>query len=181
MNGRNCERKRPGLQPIPRAPSSFPGRTRGEFFTRVSRDLLARRDRGRQNEVMRRLFLLLAILCPALIHAELPPSAYERMQKSATDVVDIEVLRVDIEPGEAPGSQKIHLMALINKVTLAANMKVGDLINIRYTFTSREKGWSGPGEIPVLGEKEKTLAYLIKDAASDDFYPAAGVMSFRNF
>jgi len=130
---------------------------------------------------MRRLILLLAILCPALIHAELPPSAYERMQKSATEVVDIEVLRVDIEPGEVPGSQSIHLMALVNKVARTANVKEGDLINIRYTVSGREKGWTGPGEIPVLGEKEKTLAYLIKDAASDEFHPAAGVMSFRNF
>jgi len=130
---------------------------------------------------MRRLILLLAILCPALTRAELPPSAYERMQKAATDVVDIEVLRVDIEPGEAPGSQNIHLMALVNKVTRTGNVKEGDLIKINYTVTGHEKGWSGPGEIPILEEKEKTLAYLVKDISADNFHPAAGTMSFRDF
>jgi hypothetical protein len=130
---------------------------------------------------MRRLILLLAILFPALIRAELPPSAYERMQKAATEVVDIEVLRVDIEPGEAAGSQNIHLMALVNKVTRIANVKEGDLIKINYTVTGHEKGWSGPGEIPILEEKEKTLAYLVKDPSADTFHPAAGAMSFRNF
>ena len=130
---------------------------------------------------MRRLILLLAILCPALVHSELPPSAYERMQKAATEVVDIEVLRVDIGPGDAPERQSIRLMVLVNKVARTANVKEGDLINILYTVTAREKGWGGPGEIPILEEKEKTLAYLVKDPATDEFHPAAGVMSFRNF
>ena len=144
-------------------------------------DLLAHRARRRQKEAMRRLILLLAILCPALVHSELPPSAYERMQKAATEVVDIEVLRVDIGPGDAPERQSIRLMVLVNKVARTANVKEGDLINILYTIPAREKGWGGPGEIPILEEKEKTLAYLVKDPATDEFHPAAGVMSFRNF
>lgn len=130
---------------------------------------------------MRRLILLLAILCLPLIRAELPPSAYERMQSAATEVVEIEVLRVEIEPGEAPGSQNIRLMALVNKVTRTANVKDNDLIKIQYKVTGHEKGWTGPGEIPLLEEKEKTLAYLVKDPETDEFHPAAGAMSFRNF
>lgn len=131
---------------------------------------------------MRRLILMLAILCPVWIRAELPPSAYEKMQQAATDVMDIEVLRVDIEPGDAAGRQNIHLMALVNKVArTSADVKEGDLINILYTVTAREKGWSGPGEIPILSEKDKTVAYLLKDGSSGDFHPAAGAMSFRNF
>ena len=130
---------------------------------------------------MRRLILLLAILCPPLIQAELPPSAYERMQKAATEAVDIEVLRVDIEPGEAAGTQNIHLTALVNKITRTANVKEGDLIKIDYKVTGHDKGWTGPGEIPILEEKEKTIAYLVKDPAAEIFHPAAGAMSFRNF
>ncbi len=130
---------------------------------------------------MRRLILLAVVLFPCLLSAELPPSAYERMQKAATEVVDIEVLRVDIEPGDAPDRQNVLIMALVNAVTRSANVKEGDLINIQYTVTGREKGWTGPGEIPILGEKDKTIAYLIKDQASDNFHPAAGAMSFRNF
>lgn len=130
---------------------------------------------------MRRLILLLAILFLPLLRAELPPSAYERMQAAATEVVEIEVLRVEVEPGEAAGSQNIRLMALVNKVTRTANVKENDLIKIQYTVTGREKGWTGPGEIPILEEKDKTLAYLLKDPEKDEFHPAAGVMSFRNF
>ena len=103
------------------------------------------------------------------------------MQQAATEVVDIEILRVNIEPGDAPGRQNVQLMVLVNKVTRTANVKEGDLINIHYTVTAREKGWAGPGEIPIPGEKEKTLAYLVKDPASEEFLPAAGAMSFRNF
>ena len=131
---------------------------------------------------MRRLILLLAILCPVLIHAELPPSAYERMQKASTEVVEIEVLRVDIEPGDAPTRQDVRIMALVNKVDrTSSNLKSGELINIFYTVTSREKGWVGPGEIPILSEKDKTVAHLVKDPANEDFHPAAGAMSFRTF
>lgn len=131
---------------------------------------------------MRRLILLLAVLFPIVIHAELPPSAYEKMQREATDVMDIEVLRVDIEPGDAAGRQNIRLMALVNKVArTTTDVKEGDLINILYTVTGRDKGWTGPGEIPILAEKDKTMAYLLKDSTTGDFHPAAGAMSFRNF
>ncbi|MFA7345761.1 MAG: hypothetical protein WC003_15790 [Terrimicrobiaceae bacterium] len=144
-------------------------------------DLLAHPGRNRQKEVMRRLILMLAVLCPPLIRAELPPSAYERMQAAATEFVEIEVLRVDVGPGDAPGRQDIHLLALVDKVTRAANVKENDLIKINYTVTGREKGWMGPGEIPVLEEKARTLAYLVKDQTTGEFHPAAGAMSFRNF
>lgn len=146
------------------------------------RDFLAERVGRRQKGAMRRLLLPLAILCLLPVHAELPPSAYERMQKAATDVVDIEVLRVEIEPGDAPGRQNVQLMALVLKVDRSgSNVREGDLVNIHYTFTGRDKGWVGPGEIPILEEKDKTVAYLVKDPAADCFHPAAGAMSFRNF
>lgn len=131
---------------------------------------------------MRQLILLLTVLCPILLRAELPPSAYEKMQQAATDVVNMEVLRVDIEPGDSPSRQNIHIMALVNSALRSASgLKEGDLINILYTVTSHEKGWVGPGEIPILSEKDKTVAYLLKDATGEDYHPAAGAMSFRNF
>lgn len=131
---------------------------------------------------MRRFLLMLAVVCPLLLRAELPPSAYETMQKAATDLLTIEVLRVEIEPGDAPGRQNVHVMALVNGVTRSASsVKEGDLINMIYTVTDREKGWTGPGEIPILEERAKTMAYLVKDTDKGDFHPAAGSMSFRNF
>ncbi len=122
------------------------------------------------------------LVCPLVLRAELPPSAYDAMQKAAAESLSIEILRVEIEPGDAPARQNVRIMALVNQVArTAAGVKEGGLINILYTVTTREKGWAGPGEIPILDEKDKTAAYLVKDANSDDFYPAAGAMSFRNF
>lgn len=159
----NFEPKRPALQPIPC-------------------DFLASGPIRGEKESMRRFLLLLVVACPLLLRAELPPSTYESMQKAASDLLTIEVLRVEIEPGDSPGRQNVHVMALVNGVTRSAsNVKEGDLINVFYTVTAREKGWSGPGEIPILEEKDKTMAYLVKDTDKGEFHPAAGAMSFRNF
>lgn len=159
----NFEPKRSGLQPIP-CDFLASGRIHGE------------------KDSMRRFLILLAVVCPFLLRAELPPSAYDSMQKAAADLVSIEVLQVEIEPGDAPERQNVHVMALVNGVKRSAsNLKDGDLINIFYTVTAREKSWAGPGEIPILEEKEKTVAYLTKDSDKGDYHPAAGAMSFRNF
>lgn len=131
---------------------------------------------------MRRFLLLLAVVCPLLVRAELPPSAYESMQKAASDLLTIEVLRVEIEPGDTPERQNVRVMALVNGVTRSTSgVKEGDLIHVVYTVTAREKGWTGPGEIPILEEKDKTMAYLLNDTDKGEFHPAAGAMSFRNF
>ena len=45
--------------------------------------------------------ILVFLLMPAA-YAELPPSAYEAMQAKAPEHVQIEILRVEVEPGEAP-------------------------------------------------------------------------------
>jgi hypothetical protein len=131
---------------------------------------------------MRRLLFLIALVCPLVLRAELPPSAYEARQKAAGESLNIEVLQVEIEPGDAPERQSVRVMALVNKVArTATGVKEGDFITIIYTVTDREKGWTGPGEIPILAEKDKIVAYVVKDATSSDYHPAAGAMSFRNF
>jgi hypothetical protein len=104
------------------------------------------------------------------------------MQKAAPELLSIEILRVEVSPGDVPGRQNIHIMALVNKVARSGtSVKAGDLINLFYSVTPREKGRVGPGETPILEEKEKTLAYLAKDPTTDEYHPAAGAMSFRNF
>ena len=95
---------------------------------------------------------LIFLLMPVL-QAELPPSAYESMQAKAPEYLRIEVLRVNVEPGESPTQQRVHVVALTTEV-----------------FRTK----SGPNE------KERTVAYLAKTEGSD-FVPAAGRMSFINF
>lgn len=129
-----------------------------------------------------RLFLLLTtLLFPLILQAELAPSAYEAMQAKAPEFIRIEVLRVDLEPGADSSQQKIHVVALVSSVTrTATNLKADEIINILYTINNRPAGWVGPGGIPLLSEKDQTVAYLAK-TETNDFVPAAGRMSFSNF
>lgn len=127
------------------------------------------------------LILAFLLLVPGLVLAELAPSAYEAMQAKASDYVKIEVLRVDVEPGEDPAQQKILVVALVTEVLRSASgLNPGDMVNISYTVTEHPPGWAGPGAIPLLAEKQVTIAYLNKEEAGD-FVPAAGRMTFENF
>ena len=128
-----------------------------------------------------KLRLLLIVLLMPVLHAELPPSAYESMQAKAPEYFKVEILRVDVEPGETPIQQKVHLVALVTEVIrTATGAKPDEIVNILYTITEHPKGWAGPGSVPIPSEKERTVAYLSKTEAGD-FEPAAGRMSFTNF
>ena len=57
----------------------------------------------------------------ALLRASPPrgassPSAYEAMQARAPEFFKIEILRVDVAPGETPTEQRVQLVALISQV-----------------------------------------------------------------
>lgn len=123
-----------------------------------------------------------SLSCAALTFAELPPSAYEAKQKAAPERLKIEVMRVDVEPGDQPGQQRVVAAALVSEVTRTASELVpGQLIDIVYTITERPRGFSGPGEVPLLSERDVTVAYLARSAETAVYAPAAGVMSFRDF
>lgn len=130
-----------------------------------------------------RFFVFAAIfLLPFLALAELPPSAYESMQTKAPEYLKIQVMRVDIEPGQNPEEQKVVVMALVDAVDrTGSGIKVGDFITIGYTVMERPRGWTGPGEVPILAEDDKIVAYLEKNGDAGEYKPAAGRMSFSNF
>jgi phenylpyruvate tautomerase PptA (4-oxalocrotonate tautomerase family) len=116
-----------------------------------------------------------------ILQAELPPSAYEAMQRKAPEYYKIEVLRVEVEPGETPTQQRVQLVALISEVLRSASgAKRNEIINIIYTVTEHPRGWAGPAPVPIPREKERTVAYL-KKLEVGDFEPAAGRMTFTNF
>lgn len=152
--------------------SDFPGNPE---FTRW-------RKPAKSPHLMKLASLLLALLLiPSFGFAELPPSAYESMQAKAQDYVKIEVLRVDVEPGESPDQQKILMVALITEVFRSASgLQPSDIVNVSYSVTEHPQGWAGPGAVPILTEKQVTVAYLNKEE-SGDFAPAAGRMTFDNF
>jgi hypothetical protein len=124
--------------------------------------------------------LMLFFFVPVL-QAELPPSAYEAMQAKAPEYFKVEILRVDVAPGETPIQQRVQLVAVISQVLRSASgAKPNEIINIVYTVTEHPKGWAGPGPVPIPSEKERTVAYL-KKLEVGDFEPAAGRMTFTNF
>ena len=128
-----------------------------------------------------RILALLVCLAPLLARAELPPSAYESMQAKAPEYLKIEVLRVDVSPGEKPEEQTVHVVAMVTQVLrTASDVKADDIINIHYAIVERPQGWVGPGAIPLLQDKQQTVAYLAKQD-NGDFKPEAGRMSFSNF
>jgi hypothetical protein len=128
-----------------------------------------------------KLRLLMLFLFVPLLRAELPPSAYEAMQAKAPEYFKIEILRVDVAPGETPTQQNVQLVALINQVLRSASgAKPNEIINIVYSVTEHPRGWAGPGPVPIPHERERTVAYLRKLEVGD-FEPAAGRMTFTNF
>jgi hypothetical protein len=96
--------------------------------------------------------------------------------------LDIEVLRLDIKPGAESGQQDVELTARIVKVNRSAsNLQPGGMLNILYTLAARPPGFVGPGQVPVPAEGDKIVAYLKNGEKPEEFLPAAGAMTFRNF
>ena len=159
----------------------------GELAVRGSRDLLAPDAPGNLESAMRlfsRFFavLILPVVLPLALRAELPPSAYEAMQAKAPEFLEIQVMRVEIEPGENIEDQKISLLARVEKVHRTdTKLQAGDLLTIIYTVTDRPRGWVGPGAVPILNEGDRNVAYLLKGDKPDEFKPAAGAMTFHHF
>ena len=131
------------------------------------------------------IFCLTCLLCTSILRAELPPSAYEQMQKKAPTVLEIHVLQADQRKDkDSNGEQtQVDLMAEVLKVLRKeSTIQPGELISIQYTLEKRPAVWAGPGQVPVLAEGIKTIAYLKKKGTGAPIYePAAGRMSFSRF
>lgn len=131
---------------------------------------------------MTRYLALIFLAAISLASAELPPSAYEKMQGDAPEVLRIHVLRVDVQPGEKPETQDVTLLAEVLKVGRSkSKVKPADMITVKYKVTTREPGWVGPGEVPILKDGAENVAYLKATDNEREYAPAAGAMSFERF
>lgn len=129
------------------------------------------------------LFALLAAFSTPALRAELPPSAYEKMQSDAPEVLRIQVLRVTQQPDSDASTTDVSVLAQIVKVGRSATkLKPGDMITVNYKVVSHPAGWVGPGEVPVLKENAESVAYLKAiQGGEQEYAPAAGAMSFDRF
>ncbi len=94
------------------------------------------------------LTLLLA-LAPSLptLRAELPPSAYEDLQREAPEVLRLNILTVTRTP--TADGETIDLLAEVLKVGRSANdLQVGDMITIQYELKNHPAGWVGRAPSP---------------------------------
>lgn len=156
----------------------------GAAFERFARtDSLAHPACDGQKFPMRQILTAIAaVFFLASLHAELPPSAYEQMQTAAPEYLEVEILRVDIKPGAEQGQEDVEITARIAKVNRSsANLQPGGMLNILYTLTARPPGFVGHGQVTIPAEGDKTVAYLKNGEKPDEFVPAAGAMTFRNF
>lgn len=104
------------------------------------------------------------------------------MQREASEVLRLNVLRVDVEATDEAGTEDVTLVAEVLKVGRSkAKIKQGDLITIKYRVVERPKGWAGPGEVPVPEQATETVAFLNPVEGTADYAPAAGAMSFSLF
>jgi hypothetical protein len=128
-------------------------------------------------------FSLLAAFSTPALRAELPPSAYEKMQSDAPEVLRIQVLRVTQQPGSDASTTNVSMLAQVIKVgRTATKLKPGDMITVNYKLVSHPAGWVGPGEVPVLKENAESVAYLkVIEGGEQEYAPAAGAMSFDQF
>jgi len=126
------------------------------------------------------LFLLLADLSagPTLP----PPSVFLEMQKNAPEHLDIEVLRVQTEPGTNLDEELFCVTAVAVKVHRSASgIQPGDFLQIKYVIRCGLDGKSLAGEPPRLKQGEKVPAFLKSREGRISFEPAAGAMSFATF
>lgn len=132
---------------------------------------------------MRRLLLAgILFLSFPLAQAELPPSAYESMQARAPECLRIQVLKVSTQQGEIRTEKNVKLtVSVLNVARTASGLKDGDIITISYLIRERPAGWVGPGQVPVLAEGAVNVAYLEKIENSNEYQPAAGIMTFSHF
>lgn len=124
--------------------------------------------------------LVLALLGPTPVRAELPPDAYRDMQQRAPEAVALRVKAVETSIcwfWLCDGRDVVVQAELTGVTRSAAGLKPGDRIEIRYRHVPLG-GRSGPRPIRIVSEGEATPAFLEKEPAGH-FRPAARGASFQ--
>lgn len=128
------------------------------------------------------LLLGAVLLLPVPLRANLPPSAYEAMQQAAAEALQIEVLRVETEPGTQLDEEVICLTAVVTRVERSASgLQAGDSIQVVYTLKMGADGRPQPGQPPALEEGFSGSAFLQREPDSPIYHPAALALSFELF
>jgi hypothetical protein len=121
-------------------------------------------------------------LFPPLLQANLPPSAYEAMQQNAPESLQIEVLRVQSEPGANLDEEIIRVTVVVTRVDRTSQgLQPGDSIQIVYPLKIAPNGRPLTGQPPRLTEGFSGPAYLSRETDAPFYRPAAQALSFEKF
>ncbi len=121
--------------------------------------------------------LLVAMVLPALVAAELPPGSYDKLKAEAQEKLKIKI--VGMEQEGTGGKLKVTFTAEVLQVERSASgLKAGDKITIHsYRWT---KSYAGPKNPPLLPQGWVGVAYLNQaQGAGKDYKLAAYGESFE--
>jgi len=126
------------------------------------------------------LFFLFPLL--PLVSAPLSPSEYEKLQKSAPEVLEIEVLKVESRVVPESKEEVIRATVVVLQVEkTASEASPGNFLFVVYSIQQDFEGKPLPGQPPPLQVGEKVPAFLALAEGTTYFRPVAGRMSFRRF
>ncbi|MEX2286093.1 MAG: hypothetical protein WD648_03325 [Planctomycetaceae bacterium] len=115
--------------------------------------------------------------------AELPPSAYAKMQKEAPEALTIEVREVKADRTRGQGVTKVNVFARARVTAVErskSNLKKGDIIFISYVHEKLDEPIPGPSQVPILKIGQQCPAFLEKlGNKPKEYRPAAGGYSFE--
>lgn len=115
---------------------------------------------------------------PAPLRAELPPWVYGQEQRQAPLKAEVQVLRVQLDPGREVRAQ-LRLLT-IQRQPQPPRLRPGQTIRLAYKLApARPPGWAGPSALPLLRPGQTLPAWLSPDPAEAAlFRPAAGGRAF---
>jgi len=115
--------------------------------------------------------------------AELPPSAYAKMQKAAPESLTIEVREVKADRTRGQGVTKVIVFARARVTAVErskTHLKKGDVLFISYVHEKLDEPIPGPSQVPILKIGQQCPAFLERlDQKPKEYRPAAGGYSFE--
>lgn len=124
--------------------------------------------------------VLLLVGAGSSVVAELPPMAYQEMQRTAPEALAIRVLSVKTVARKCPEGTNIAVTVVARVATVersASDLRPGMRITIVYKHCRRDRAIFGASEVPILEKGKSCVAFLEQDGAV--YHPAAGGFSFH--
>lgn len=133
--------------------------------------------------------IAILLIFATAVRADLSPDVYKDLQRTAPEVLYIQVSSVDVHRRFAkPSSCSFFDFEVIRDVRVAARVlrvvrsgtgiRAGDVIEIDYSSVSSCSGVNGPRSIQMLRNGDRLYAFLARHGRGRVFEPAARGATF---